>query len=145
MATVPKTLTTLEIQQIIRDIAQDYAKCMNARDVDRLVAFYAPDGRILAPFKPMVQGPMAIRHLTEEMYKETDPRNVKIETEYVEVNENLAFSVGTFAMDAMLPTGKRVDYRGKWVTTLRGDEGKDWKIVFHIYNGDLPISDYMTK
>ncbi len=145
MATVQKTLTDLEIQQIIRNVARDYAKCMNVRDVDKLLAFYAPDGRVLPPFKPLVQGPMAIRHLMEEMYKETDPRNVKIETEYVEVNENLAFSVGTFTMDALLPTGKRIDYRGKWVTTLREDPGKNWKIVSHIYNTDLPISDFASK
>jgi ketosteroid isomerase-like protein len=141
---MPKTVTNLEIQQIIRDIAQQYAKYMNARNVDKLVAFYTTDGRMLAPFKPMVQGPTGIRQGIEDMYKEADPRNVKIETENVEVNENLAFSVGTFTMNALLPTGKRVDYRGKWVTTLRRVAG-DWKIVFHIYNTDLPLTDFFKQ
>ncbi len=144
MATMPKTITDLETQQIIRGIAQDYAKYMNARDIDKLLAFYTPDGSILPPFKPMVQGPMAIRHLMEEMYKEADPRNVKIETTHVEFSENLAFSVGTFTMNALLPTGKRVDYRGKWITTLRQVPGMGWKLVSHIYNSDLPITDFIT-
>ncbi len=144
MATMPKPVTDLEIQQIIRDIAQEYAKQMNARNVDKLLAFYTTDGFILPPFKPMVQGLMAIRHLMEDMFREADPRDVKIETTYVEVSGDLAFSVGTFTMNALLPTGKRIDQRGKWVTTMRR-VADEWKLVSHIYNSDLPILDFMKQ
>ncbi|MDT8071070.1 MAG: nuclear transport factor 2 family protein [Terriglobia bacterium] len=142
---MPKTVTALEIKQIIRNIAQEYAKHMNARNVDQVVAFYAVDGRVLAPFKPMVQGHKAIRQLVEEMFKEADPRNLSIETQNVEVAENLAFSDGIYSMIATLPTGKRMDYRGTWVTTLRREGPADWKIVSHIYNTDLPMTDFLKK
>lgn len=145
MATMPKTVTVLETKQIIRNIAQEYAKHMNARNIDRVVAFYALDGRVFYPFKPTVQGQKAIRQLMEEMIKESDPRNVSIETYNVEVDENLAFSDGVFSMIATLPTGKRMDYCGKWVTTLRREGPADWKIVSHIYNADLPLTDFMKK
>ncbi len=145
MATMPKTMTSVETTQIIRNIAQEYAKHMNARNVDQLVAFYAGDGRVLPPFKPMVQGVTAIRRLIEEMFKEADPRNISIETLHVEFGLELAFSDGTFSMLTTLPTGKRMDYSGKWVTTLRREGVTGWKIVSHIYNADLPITEFLAK
>lgn len=144
MATMPKAVTAVETQQTLINNVHEYAKYMNARDVEKIVSRYTTDGRILAPFKPMAQGLPAIRHLLGEMFKENDPRNVKIETECVEVQETLASCVGTFTMNASLPTGKRIDYRGKWMTTLRL-VGTDWKILFHTYNTDLPLTDFFAK
>ncbi len=144
MATMPKPVPVLDVQKILRENARKYENYMNARDVDSLVSRYATDGRILAPFKPMAQGFAAIRHLFEEMFKENDPRNMKIETECIELNENVASCVGTFTMNVLLPTGKRIDYRGKWATTERLIEG-DSKILFHTYNTDLPFTDFFTK
>lgn len=134
--------TTVTVDTLMRDMAHEYAKFQNERDINKLLNFYADNARLLPPYRPMVEGKVAIRQALEQNVKEFEPRNLTIETTAVEVHEDLAFSYGTFAVNVALPGGKRMDDRGKWVTIVR-HMGGDWRIVCHIYNDDLPLTALM--
>lgn len=137
MATMPKPTTGAE--QAIRALAQEYVTHFNARDVDKVVALFASDGRTFAPFRPPAQGTAALRQVLQQSISEYDPRDLKVETTHVEVDGNIAFSFGTFAMNMRTPKGQRLDDKGKWITTLR-QEGGTWRIVGHCFNSDVPIT-----
>jgi uncharacterized protein (TIGR02246 family) len=138
MATKPVTLT--EAEQAIRRLAQEYVKHYNARDVDKLVALFAKDGRTLAPHRPLAEGTAAVRQAVQQSITDYDPRDLKVETTRVEVEGNIAFGLGTFTMNVRTPKGTRLDDKGKWIVALRR-ENDMWRIVGHCYNTDLPITE----
>lgn len=138
MATNPATLT--EAEQAIRALAQEYMKYYNARDVEKLVTLFTKDGRTLPPYHPLAEGTAAVRQAVEQSITDYDPRDLKVETMRVEVEGNIAFSLGTFTMNVRTPKGTRLDDKGKWIVALRR-EGGMWRIVGHCFNTDLPITE----
>lgn len=137
MATKPVTLT--EAEQAIRALAQEYVKHYNARDVEKLVTLFTKDGRTLAPYRPLAEGTAAVRQALQQSISDYDPRDLKVETTRVEVDGNIAFSLGTFTMNVRTPKGTRLDDKGKWIVTMRRESGM-WRIVGHCFNTDLPIT-----
>ena len=137
MTTKPVPLTDAE--QAIRALAQEYVQHYNARDVEKLVTLFAKDGRTLAPYRSLAEGTAAVRQAVQQTINDYDPRDLKVETKRVEVEGNIAFSIGTFTMNVRTPKGTRLDDKGKWIVALRREDGK-WRIVGHCFNTDLPIT-----
>jgi len=137
MATKPVTLT--EAEQAIRALAQEYVKHYNARDVEKLVTLFSKDGRTLAPYRPLAEGTVAVRQALQQSISDYDPRDLKVETTRVEVDGDIAFSLGTFTMNVRTPKGTRLDDKGKWIVAMRRESGM-WRIVGHCFNTDLPIT-----
>ncbi len=137
MATKPVILT--EAEQAIRALAQEYMQYHNARDVEKLVTLFTKDGRILAPYHPTAEGTAAVRQAVQQTITDYDPRDLKVETTRVEVEGNIAFSVGTFSMNVRTPKGTRLEDKGKWLVAMRR-ENNMWRIVGHCFNTDLPMT-----
>ena len=111
----------------------------NERNIDKLLTLVTDDVRICAPNKPLAEGPKAMRNLMEKLFKEFDSRKLMVVTEHVEIGGDIAVSFGTFEMNILLPSGRRLDDMGKWVVTLRR-VGEEWRISGHCFNTDLPIT-----
>ncbi len=141
MATIPKLTSMTTDEPQIRAIVQAYVQHHEARDVEKLMSLFTEDGCIMAPFLPLVQGKAGLRQ--HWAFDEFGQRNLEVDTTHVEVCGNTAFSLGTFKINVKMPTGKRIDDRGKWVAAMRR-VGTTWKIVAHCFNSDLPITTYMT-
>ncbi len=139
MATKPVVPIETDAEKAIRGLAQEYVKHYNARDVEKLVALFTKDGHTLAPYHPLAEGTAAVRQAVERSITDYDPRDLKVETTHVEVEGNIAFSLGTFTMNVRTPKGTRLDDKGKWIVALRR-EGGMWRIVGHCFNTDLPIT-----
>jgi ketosteroid isomerase-like protein len=137
MATVTKP--TVNAEQMIRVLAQDFVKHYNERNIDKLVTLFANDGRLFGPFHPMVEGPKGLRKHFEQTFKEYDPRNLTVVTTHVEVCGEIAFCLGSAEMNLRIPSGRRLDDLGNWIVALRR-VGMDWRIVAHCYNTALPIT-----
>ncbi len=141
MATTPKPITDAE--KTIRALAQEYVRYYNARDLDKVVNLFAKDGRTLAPYSPAAEGTTALRNLLQQFITEYDPHDLKVETTHVEVDGNIAFSLGTYTMNVRTPRGARLDDKGKWIVGLRR-EGGTWLMVGHCFNTDLPITTLVS-
>jgi uncharacterized protein (TIGR02246 family) len=137
MATKPVTLS--EAEQAIRAVAQEYVKHYNTRDLEKLVTLFASDGRELVPYRPLAEGTAAVRQAVQQTITDYDPHDLKVETKRVEVEGNIAFSLGTFTMNVRTPKGTRLEDKGKWLVALRRENGM-WRIVGHCFNTDLPIT-----
>lgn len=138
MAAKPTPVPALDPEQAIRALAKEFETHYNARDMEKLLALFTDDGRLLAPYREAVQGYPALRSMMQEGFNQYDPRNTVIEATHVEYSGDIAFSIGTSTNNVRLPDGTRIDDRGKWVTTLRRKLGQ-WKLVALIYNTDLPV------
>jgi len=137
MAAKPIPVPAAEPEQAIRALAKEFETQYNARNIEKLVALFASDGRLMPMFREEAQGPSALRIVLKEGFERHDPRNHVVETKQVEFSGNLAFAIGVSTHNMILPDGNRGDDRGKWVTTLRRENGQ-WKIVALIYTTDLP-------
>jgi len=142
MAAVAKPAIDIA-EQTIRAIAQEWVKHHNERNIDKLLTLVTNDIRMCVPNKPMAEGPKAMRDLMEKLFKEFDSRKLVVVTEHVETGGDIAFSFGTFEMNILLPSGRRLDDIGKWVVTLRR-VGKEWLICGHCFNTDLTITSMMA-
>jgi uncharacterized protein (TIGR02246 family) len=138
MAAKPIPVPALDPEQSIRAVAKEFETHYNARDIEKLLALFANDGRILAPFREGVAGRGPVRTVLEEGFKKYEPRNTVIETTYVEYSGDIAFSLGTNTSNILMPDGSRIDDRGKWMTSMRRERGQ-WQLVALIYNTDLPL------
>lgn len=141
MAAVAKP--AIDAETTIRAIAQEWVKHHNERNIDKLLTLVTNDIRMCVPNKPMAEGPKAMRDLMEKLFKEFDSRKLVVVTEHVETGGDIAFSFGTFEMNILLPSGRRLDDIGKWVVTLRR-VGKEWLICGHCFNTDLTITSMMA-
>lgn len=139
MATKPVTPIETEAEKAIRGLAQEYVKHYNARDVEKLVTLFTKDGHTFVPYRPLAEGTAAVRKALEQLINDYDPHDLKVETTRVEVEGNIAFSLGTFTMNVRTPKGTRLDDKGKWIAALRREAGM-WRIVGHCFNTDLPIT-----
>lgn len=137
MATIAKP--AVDAEQTIRAIAQEWVKHHNERNIDKLLTLVTNDVRMCVPNKPLAEGPKAMRNLMEQLFKEYDPRKLKVVTTHVETGGDIAVSFGTFEMNILLPSGRRLHDIGKWIVTLRR-VGEEWRISGHCFNTDLPIT-----
>ena len=143
MATLPKPAPITTDEQAIRSITLEFVQYHEARNIEKLVSLFTNDGRVMAPFRPLVQGKANLRQIFQAVFDEFDQRNLKVDTTHVEVCGDAAFSMGTFKVNLKIPTGKRIDDQGKWLVAMRR-EGNTWKIVAHCWNTDLPITTFMS-
>lgn len=135
MAGPPTSIPTLEaIQALVKEFEAHY----NARDVERLVALFTDDGRLLLPHCGAAQGHAAIRDLVETGMAQFDPLDTVIEPTHIEFSSDIAFSIGNSRHNVRFFYGRRVDEQRKWVSALRREHG-EWKLVALIYNTDLPM------
>lgn len=139
MATMPMPTPPTDAEQAIRALAHDFVKHHNARDIEKILKLFTRDGCVMAPHQPTAEGVSVLRQHFFETFAEFDPRDLKVETTRVEVSGNVAFSFGAFTANVLLPNGKRLNDRGKWMVTLRREAGK-WLIAGHCFNTDLPIT-----
>ncbi|HEX9120039.1 MAG TPA: nuclear transport factor 2 family protein [Terriglobales bacterium] len=137
MAAVAKP--AIDAETMIRAIAQEWVKHHNERNIDKLLTLVTNDVRICVPNKPLAEGPKAMRILMEQLFKEYDTRNLTVVTTQIEIGGDIAYSFGTFKMNMLLPSGRRLDDVGKWMVTLRR-VGEEWKVTGQSVNTDLPIT-----
>ena len=138
MAAKPTPMPALDPEQAIRALAKEFQTLYNARDIEKLVALFTDDGRLLLPHRDAAQGQAAMRAAIQEGFDQLDPRNTIIEPTHIEYAGDTAFSIGRHTNNVRLPDGTRIDDRSKWITALRRERGQ-WKLVSLIYNTDRPM------
>ena len=140
----PAPDTRAEDEQAIRD-AEDVQmlEAKRAKDVERLVSFYAEDAVAFPPHAPMTRGKEATRAAWSELVE--DP-SLTWQTTKVEVSRSsdLAYSFGTFEATISGPEGEPIDDHGKWVVVWKKQSDGTWKHIIDIYNYDLPLHSAPT-
>lgn len=128
--------------QALRDVESANQKDWAAKDIEKLVAFYAEDATLDIPGMVTLNGKPAIRGALGEMLK--DPSlTLSYTTGKAEASKggDYGYTGGTYAMTMTDPkTKKIVTEKGKYVTVYKKQADGSWKAVADINNADAPAA-----
>ena len=133
-----------EDEQAIRD-AEDVQmfEAAKAKDVERVLSFYADDALGFPPNAALISGKEEMGAFWSELVE--DP-GLNWQTTKVEVSRSsdLAYSFGTFEATISGPEGEPLDDHGKWVVVWKKQPDGTWAHIIDIFNSDVPLSSTST-
>ena len=123
----------------IRETDMAWSKAGAAKDLERMLAFFADGASELAPNAPIATGKEALRKVWSH-YFATPGFSISWQPTRVEVSRgsDLGYSLGTYVLTTPDPAGKPVTDRGKYVTIWKKQADGSWKVIADIFNSDLP-------
>ncbi len=137
------TLTLPELKARIETLHKDGIRAFNNRDVDKLVSMYATDALLLPPNHAPASGLKPIREFYREAF-DIGLSNFKTELTHIVPTEELIATSGTYTMDVKMKSETIKDV-GKFVAVFRLMANGDCKVIFDIWNSDLPPTNWPMK
>jgi ketosteroid isomerase-like protein len=126
-------------EDAIRAADQQWMKVFADKDLEKSVVFCAADGSVLAPNAPIAVGRDAIGKLFSGFFALP---GLKIgwhpDKAQVAKSGELGYTSGVYQMTFNDPSGKPVSDTGKYVTIWKKQSDGSWKVLFDIFNSDLP-------
>jgi ketosteroid isomerase-like protein len=107
------------------------------KDLAKSVAFCDEQGSILAPDAPIATGKNAIAKVIADDFAH---ENITWHANKVGVarSGDLGYTSGTTEMNLKDASGKTVAYKGKYLTVWKKQEDGSWKVLYDMFNSDLP-------
>lgn len=125
----------------IREIVTAWDNAWNAGNAELLASFYAPDAVAMGPNEPARVGRDAICASSKRYFENFREENHSI-VEDVRISKNLAVARGTQkTMTSPKSGGKSVVEKAKWIVVFQRQPDGAWKVLWEIYNSDLPLAD----
>jgi uncharacterized protein (TIGR02246 family) len=125
----------LDVQSLIRNLAQDFVTSFNTGNYDQVAALFAQDGAFMAPHHDPAYGPKAVERLLRE-FGESGYEDLRLETIRVETSGDLAMEIGRYTVAIRQPDGTILADRGKYVKAWRRLGA--WLIVADCWSSNLP-------
>ena len=127
-------------ESTIRQADIDWAKAAAAKDIDKIVSFYADDGSAYPPNAPVAAGKPAIKVAWTGMVNLPGfmiswvPSRVEVAK-----SGDLGWSTGTYNLTTRVPGASASDH-GKYVVVWKKQQDGSWKAVADIFNSDMPAA-----
>jgi ketosteroid isomerase-like protein len=120
-------------------MAADQAWSATPPDVEKFLAFVAPDASFLPFGMPMAQGIEAIRTTTTGLFS-APGFNLKWNASQAEVSDSadLGYTIGTFELVMNNAEGKPETTVGKYLTAWKKHDDGQWKVMADCFNADGP-------
>jgi uncharacterized protein (TIGR02246 family) len=125
----------LDVQSLIRNLAQDFVTSFNTGNYDQVGALFAQDGAFMAPHHDPAYGPKAVERLLRQ-FAESGYEDLRLETVRVEASGDLAIEMGRYTVAIRQPDGTILADRGKYVKAWRRLGA--WLIVADCWSSNLP-------
>jgi ketosteroid isomerase-like protein len=123
------------VELTLRKLRQECVSARNAGDLERAMACWSADARIMIEGRPPIEGP-AVREVLRQRFADKRVVRVAMETERIEHSGNLAYELGRITMTLPGPDGQVVENRGKYLDVWKKDRGSDWRIIAHAPSGN---------
>jgi uncharacterized protein (TIGR02246 family) len=128
-----------DVTDAINGVWREYEASQLAGDPDRWIALWAEDGVQLPPGSPPVVGREAIDARDRADLAANDYSEFTIDNQEVEVNGDLAFSRGNYAVTVAAKSGgDPMHFEGKYMTIFRQQPDGTWKIYRDTFNSIAP-------
>lgn len=125
--------------QAIKDASAAWDRAWSAGDCDAVASLYVADAVVMPPNNTATVGRDAIRESCKKyfaQFRETNRGVVK----GVRVSGDLAVDWGTQEGTTTAKTGgASVQYKQKWMAAYLRQSDGSWKILWEIFNSDLPL------
>ena len=125
----------LDVQSLIRNLAQDFVTSFNTGNYDQAAALFAHDGAFMAPHYEPAYGPKAVERLLRQ-FGEAGYQDLRLETIRVEASGDLAMEIGRYSVAIRQPDGTLRADRGKYVKTWRRLGA--WLVVADCWSSNMP-------
>jgi len=131
--------TRAQDEAAIRALETAWSAALQAKDVDKFVANYAPDAVTLPANGPIATTPADIRKgITDMMASPGLSMTFKPTSVFVAKSGDVAYTYGTYDLSMTGPDGKPVTDKGKYVTIYKKQGDGSWKAAVDTFNSDLP-------
>jgi uncharacterized protein (TIGR02246 family) len=133
-------MATSPAERAVRDTDAAFSRAGAAKDLERVVAYFASDGSLLPPNLPPAQGKEAIHSVWSQLLASSGFA-VSWQPTKVEVSqaEDLGYTVGTYELTMHDANGSPVTDRGKYVTVWKKQADGTWKVAADMFNSDLQV------
>src|ERR1019366_793236 len=108
----------LDVQSLIRNLAQDFVTSFNTGNYDQVSALFAQDGAFMAPHYDPAYGPKAVERLLRQI-GEAGYEDLRLETVRVEASGDLAMEIGRYTVAIRRPDGAILADSGNYLRALR--------------------------
>jgi uncharacterized protein (TIGR02246 family) len=126
----------LDVQSMIRNLAQDFVTSFNTGNYDQVAALYAEDGVFMAPHRDPAYGPKAVERLLRQI-GEAGYEDLRLETIRVEAAGDLAMEIGRYTVGIRQSDGTILADRGKYLKAWRRLGA--WLIVADCWSSNMPV------
>lgn len=116
-----------------------WLKVYQAKDLAKSVAFCDEQGSMLAPDTPIATGKDAIAKVIADDFIHDNIMWHAIKVG-VARSGDLGYTSGATEMNVKDASGKTVVYRGKYLTVWKKQEDGSWKVLYDMFNSDLPAT-----
>lgn len=123
--------------KVLAKLDDDWSKAAVARDVDRVVSFYAEDAIAYPPQEPVAIGRPAARKVWAAYFADTT-FTLSWKTVHAEVAKSgdFGYTAGTYEDSFKGPDGKLVSEKGKYLCTWKKQKDGTWKAIHDMWNLD---------
>jgi ketosteroid isomerase-like protein len=129
-----------KIEQTLRDLDVQWAKAVEAKNLDKTVSYYSDDAIVMPPNAAIATTKEAIRNIWKDLLASPGLvftwKTTKVE---VAKSGDMAYSSGTYELIMNDAGGKPVNDRGKYVVVWEKQPDGKWKCGADIWNSDLPL------
>ena len=131
----------MDVQSLIRNIAQDFVTNFNTGNYDQAAALFAQDGTLMVSNFDSAYGPKAVERLLRQL-GDAGYEELRLETVRVEASGDLAVEIGRYSVAIRQPDGSIHADRGKYLKAWRRLGA--WHIVADSWSSNLPVSGEAT-
>jgi ketosteroid isomerase-like protein len=121
------------VERAIRKLREELVSAVNAGDVERAMACWSADVRIMIEGRPPIEGPAARESARRKIVSTV---RLAMETERIDHSGNLAYELGRITIMLRGPDNKVVENRGKYLDVWKKHGRSDWRIVAHAPSGN---------
>ncbi|HTC47410.1 MAG TPA: nuclear transport factor 2 family protein [Candidatus Aquilonibacter sp.] len=126
----------MDVQSLIRNLAQDFVTSFNTSNYDQAAALYAQDGAFMAPHHDAAYGPKAVEHLLRQ-FGDSGYEELRFETVRVDASGDLAMEIGRYTVAIRQSDGTIRADRGKYLRCWRRLGA--WLVVADCWSSNLPV------
>jgi|ERR1035438_442286 uncharacterized protein (TIGR02246 family) len=126
----------MDVQSLIRDLAQDFVTAFNTGNYDQVAALFAPDGALMAPHYDLAYGPKAVERLLHQL-GDAGYQDLRLETIRVDYSADMAVEIGRYNVAIRQSDGTIQADRGKYVRAWRRLGA--WLIIADSWSSNLPL------
>lgn len=121
-------------------LALDREWSQQAKDIEKFLAKYAPDGSLSLPGMPAATGQINIRTAATAFAAASPEFSIQWSPSKAGVGASgdMGYTAGTYQIAKNDETGKPVRENGKYVEVWKKDPAGQWKVMEFIFNPDGP-------
>lgn len=124
-------------EKSIRDLDARWSAAASAKDLDKLVSYYASDATVLPPNAPAANTAAAIRAVWKHDLDSMVSGGWKANHVVVSTSGDMVWVTGTYDWSAKDKSGKSVTDKGKYLEVFQKQADGSWKCSADCWNSDL--------